>query len=358
MSGETMEIVKHGSRDGDKGGTPSQSMAGFDEFTDVVDYIEKSTSWIWDSKNPGLIYRFYTPLTVVHTSDGTTFGRDTVIENSIKKMAAFPDIKDHVEDTIWTGNDRDGYLTSMRWTWIARNTGWGIYGAPTNRRVIVEGIANCVVRGENIIEEWVVYNEVSLLRQLGINVRAYLHQLAGEGALAPDAAGDVDRLLAQDPPPPMPAAQGRDLDVEHFVRRHAHEVWNRRMIGMVDEFYAPNALVHSTSDRELYGSGDVKQDVLATISMLPDCRKFVDEVYWNRDGENTYRVASRWTVVGTNTGPSRYGPPTGRRVRIMGITHQRIDHGRVVEEWTQYGEFSLLKQLLLPTYSGTLEPEL
>lgn len=189
---------------------PTQTMAGFDEFTDVVDYIEKSTSWIWDHKNPGLIYRFYTPLTVVHTSDDDTFGRDIVIENTIKKMAAFPDIRDYVQDTIWAGNDRDGYQTSMRWFWIARNTGHSIYGPATNKRVICSGTANCIVGGENIIEEWVVYNEISLLRQLGIRVGDYLAGLRAQGVTAPDASGEVERLLGQGPPDPLPPAPGSE----------------------------------------------------------------------------------------------------------------------------------------------------
>lgn len=328
---------------------PTQEMAGFDEFSDIVDYIEKTTSWIWDFKNPGLIYRFYTPLTLVHTSDGDTFGRDTVIENSIKKMAAFPDIKDHVQDTIWTGNDRDGYLTSMRWTWIARNTGHSIYGPPTNKRVVCSGIANCVVKGENIIEEWVVYNEISLLRQVGIGVGDYLRGLGEQGARVPDATGEVDRLVGQGPPEELePLRPGAPFDIADFVRRGSHDVWNRRMMGDLGRYYAPNAVVHSASDRELYGVGDVMQDVLGWVAMLPDCRRQVDELYWNEERPGRYRVATRWTLAGTHTGQSRYGAPTGRRVRILGITHQIVEHGHIVEEWSEYSELDLIKQLRLP----------
>lgn len=325
-----------------------RQMADFPEFDGIVDYIEKTTGWIWDFKNPGLIYRYYTPLTVVHTSDGDTFGRDAVIENSIKKMAAFPDIKDHVQETIWAGNDQDGYATSMRWTWTARNTGWSIYGPPTNVRVVCSGIANCLVVGEQITEEWVVYNEISLLRQLGISPRGFIADLASAGVAAPDAFGEVERLVGQGPPEELPAAGGKPLDVEDLVRRCRHDVWNRRMVGHVDRYYASNAVVHAASDRELYGPGDVKQDVLAHLAMLPDARMHVDEVYWNEDAAGAQHVAVRWTLVGTNTGQSRYCPPTGRRVRILGITHQRMVGGLVVEEWSEYSELNLMKQLLLP----------
>jgi predicted ester cyclase len=332
-------------------GEKTRTMAGFDDFTDIVHYIEKSTYHIWDLKNIGLIYRFYTPTTVVHTSDGDTFGRDAVIANSLTKMAAFPDIRDFIEDTIWTGNDQDGYRTSMRWTWTARNTGYSIYGPPTGRRVVVSGIANCVVRGENIIEEWVAYNELSLIRQLGLDVQAVLRDQLARQPIRDEmqrAAGEVDRLVGQGPPALMPPKRGADFDIEDFVRRATHEVWNWRLFGKIPEYFAPNYLCHTASDRELYGTGDYTQDVLARIAAFPDAVMQIDDLYWNDDGHGRYRVAVLWTMLGTHTGPSVYGPPTGRRVRVMGITQYHVAGGRFQQEWTEYGEFNLMKQLYAP----------
>lgn len=326
------------------------TMQGFDDFEDVVHYIEKSTYQIWDLKDIGLIYRYYTPTTVVHTSDGDTFGRDTVIENSLIKMAAFPDIRDFIEDTVWTGNDQDGYRTSMRWTWTAHNTGFSIYGPPTGRKVVVSGIANCIVKGDNIIEEWVAYNELSLIRQLGLDVRDVLRRLAEQPdtSIKQEAFGEVDRLAGQGPPPEIPPKATDGFDIEDFVRRSYHDIWNRRMFGNIGKYYAPNYLCHGTSDRELYGAGDFTQDILARISAFPDASIHIDDLYWNDDGNGRYRTAVLWTMIGTHKGPSVYGPPTGRRVRVMGITQHRVRDGKFVEEWTEYGEFNLMKQLLLP----------
>ena len=354
MDGGERAVTDTGTGPNGRGGAgePTQTMRGFDEFSDIVDYIKKSTYQIWDRRNIGLIYRYYTPTTVVHTSDGDTFGRDQVIVNSLTKMAGFPDIRDFIEDVIWTGNDRDGYRTSMRWTWTARNTGHSVYGPPTGRRVVVRGIANCVVRGEQIIEEWVVYNELSLIRQLGLDVEEVLRrQLAGVAPppLGPDGVGEVERLVGQEPPPELPArAAGDRFDIEDLVRRSTHEIWNRRMFGKVEEYYAPNYLCHSASDRELYGIGDLREDILARIAAFPDAAMHIDDLYWNDDGGGRYRTAVLWTLVGTHTGPSRYGPPTGRRVRVMGITNHIVEGGKFVQEWTEWGEFNLLKQLYAP----------
>jgi predicted ester cyclase len=336
------------------------TMRGFDEFEDIVHYIEKSTYQIWDQKNIGLIYRYYTPTTVVHTSDGDTFGRDAVIENSIIKMAAFPDIRDLIDDVVWTGNDQDGYRTSMRWTWTARNTGHSVYGPPTGRRVTVSGIANCVIRGENVVEEWVAYNEISLIRQLGLDVHDVLRRASEREGPYPllEPFGEVDRLAGQAPPPELPLRESDEFDVEDFVRRGYHEIWNRRMFGKIPDCYAPDYTCHGASDRELYGLDDFTRDILATLAAFPDATMHIDDLYWNDDGDGRYRTAVLWTLLGTHTGPGIYGPPTGKRVRVMGITQHRVRDGRFVEEWTEYGEFNLMKQLSPPMQSHEeQEPE-
>ena len=40
-----------------------------------------------------------------------------------------------------------------------------------------------------------------------------------------------------------------------------------------------------------------------------------------------------------------YGAPTGKRVRIPGITHQHVRDGRFVAEWTVFDELALMAQL-------------
>jgi predicted ester cyclase len=48
------------------------------------------------------------------------------------------------------------------------------------------------------------------------------------------------------------------------------------------------------------------------------------------------RVASRFVVTGSNR---------GRRVRLWGITISRLQDGRIVEDWSAFDSFELLKQL-------------
>lgn len=50
--------------------------------------------------------------------------------------------------------------------------------------------------------------------------------------------------------------------------------------------------------------------------------------------------------MGTHDGPSAYGEPTGKRCVITFISNQRIENGRLIEEWTEFGELALLQQLI------------
>jgi len=41
---------------------------------------------------------------------------------------------------------------------------------------------------------------------------------------------------------------------------------------------------------------------------------------------------TRWTMQGTHYGPGWYGPPTGKRIRILGISHQIVEIEKINRE--------------------------
>lgn len=94
-------------------------MRGFDpDYVDIVDYIVRCTHKIWEEGGIGLIYTHYQHNAVIHTSDGLIYGRDKVIADSLRTMAAFPDIQLFADDVIWTAS-----------TCRIASAGWGITAA-------------------------------------------------------------------------------------------------------------------------------------------------------------------------------------------------------------------------------------
>lgn len=324
-----------------------QSLRGFDEdYVDIVDYIVRCTYKIWEQRGIGLIYSHYKQDTPVYKTDGFSLGRDEVVASTVQAQAAMPDALGFFQDIVWGGDDREGFISSHRFLSVGRNTGYTAYGPPTNRKVRVWGIANCLVRENLIVEEWLYHNELSFIRQLGLPIRETVlrHMPKPLDSLGAEQHGQIERQRGQEPPPPLgPPPQG--FDIEDMVRRGLHEIWNRRMFNKIDDYYADNYLYHGTTDREYYGRGNYTAYILSVLAMFPDAAMFIDDLRWVGDEKSGYRTAVRWSLVGTHTGPGIYGAPTDRQVHMHGVTQHRVRNGRFVEEWTIFNELQIVQQL-------------
>lgn len=326
-------------------------MKGFSpKFHDIVDYIVKVTHEIWEERGIGRLYEYYGTNMQIHTSNGSVYGRDTVIENTIHSLAAYPNRRLYADEVIWEGNDEQGYFTSHRLTHEGNNWGHTQYGPPTGKRISYRAIAECVVVKGVIVEEWLARDELSLIYQLGYDVHELARSIAKQEAEVGQlftVPSEPDRLRGQLPPEAAPLGSA-EFSIEHFVRRAFHEVWNWRLLNKVDEYYSPQYICESVSGRVLYGRNQFRNYILSLLSPFPDLALSIDNFCSLQDGPNKYRTATRWTMMGTHTGPSLYGAPTGKQIHIMGISHHLVENGKFIQEWTVFDEFALLKQLYRP----------
>lgn len=330
----------------DGGSGQRHSMRGFDEqFTDIVDYIVRITHNIWEEGGVGLIYDYYGHKCPVHMASGTSYAREDVVTGTLKTLSAFPDRKLFAEDVIWSGDDVQGFHTSHRILNTATNTGYSTYGPPTGKSATWRGIANCYVIENRIVEEWLVRDELSLILQLGLRPIDILEKQFRdyqEPQIRPDPLGELNRGLGQLAPQPHKDQAGSKI--EDFIRRNYHDLWNRRLFNRLQELYQEQFSYHGATGREFKTLLEYKAYLYSLFGMFPDLQMGVDHVYWLGD-DDKYRVAVRWLLTGTHTGPGIYGEPTGARVHVMGISHHRIMSGKFVEEWTIFDEFELLKQI-------------
>jgi predicted ester cyclase len=323
-------------------------MRGFDpQYTDIVDYIIRITHKIWEEKAVGYIYDTYQHNCVVHTSGGDVHGRDATVASTLQTLAAFPDRRLYGDDVIWSGDEDQGFHTSHLITSVAHNTGYSSYGPPTGRRVVWRAIANCVAKENMIFEEWLLRDETSLIRQLGYDVYdVAARQVRAAPAVSPDITGEIGRTLGQLPPSVMPPNTTGVFDVEDFVRRSYHEIWNWRLLNKIREHYAPSHVCYMVGGRKFQGLAEYTAFVLAMFGMFPDAGVTVDQVYWNGNETAGYRVAVRWTLSGIHTGYGGYGDPSGARIQIMGLSQHHIKQGQFVQEYTLFDEMGLIKQIV------------
>ena len=326
------------------------AMQGFDpKFGDIIDYIIKITHEIWEERGIGRLYDYYGTNMRIHTSNGDIYSREKVIESTIQALAAFPDRRLYGDEVIWTGDEQSGFYTSHRLTHEGHNWGHTSYGPPTGRKVSYRAIADCHVIENVIVEEWLVRDQLTLIYQLGFDVHEMARELAAQeldsGSLVTVPA-EAERLRGQLPPETY--AGDAASEVEDFVRRAFHEIWNWRLLNKIEDFYSSNFICDSASGRQFFGRSQFTNYILSLLSPFPDLALSVDHFCALNDGPERYRTATRWMMVGTHTGPGIYGTPTGNQIRIMGISHHLIENGRFVQEWTVFDEFALLKQLYRP----------
>jgi predicted ester cyclase len=334
----------------DANGQRRQPMAGFDsKFTDFVDYIIGITHEIWEEKAIGKLYDYYANTIQIHTSDGTIYGRDTVMASTIATLAAYPDRRLYGDEVIWGGDDVDGFYSSHRITHAGTNRGWSLYGAPTGRKVQYRAIADCFCKRNMVIEEWLVRDELTLIRQLGLDPVATAKATArreAERGLPPFLEGDIERGIGQLPPPILPASE--PFAPENFITRAIHEVWNWRLLNKVRDYFADTVVLEAASMRRANGHSDYQAYVLSLLAPFPDLAVTVEHFCAIGDEASGFRTAARWRMKGTHTGYGIYGEPTGKRINILGVSHHLIKDGRIQQEWTLFDEFALLKQLHRP----------
>ncbi len=327
-----------------------QPMRGFeDQYTDIIDYIVRITHRIWEEKDIGYIYDTYRHNCRVQDDAGLQYGRDKIVADTVHTVNAFPDIRLYADEIIWAGNEETGFFTSHRTVITGTNTGYSRFGPPTGRRINVWCIANCLAEANEIHEEWVIYNQSSMLQQMGFDLFAKAREFGDARVREPGPrvnASEGTRLQGQGKPLHLSVSDTPGFDVEGELRRAHHYAWNWRNMAALDRVYDPKLIFHGPTDRELRGLASYKSFILSLIAMFPDIATQVDEIYWMGNEADGYLASLRWSAVGTHRGFGVYGQPTGRQVRIWGLSQYRIRAGRVHEEWMMFNEFDLLQQLM------------
>ncbi|WP_226782478.1 ester cyclase [Oceaniglobus trochenteri] len=337
-----------------------QPMKGFDPiYTDIVDYIIRCTHRIWDERDVGLIYTHYTHNCVVYHATGTIYNREDVVHDTIKRMFMLPERRGMATQVIWNGNENDGFYTSHLVTGTGRHTQPGIYGKPTGRTFVARTIADCLIYENMIYREWLVVDSMAQVKQIGLDAQKYAEDLARpyfeKGLLAVDM-GENRRLIGQYPPESKPDTAIANTDQEREVLEWLHDIHNRRMFGRIRDVYAPTVQYHGPLMKELYGHGAVTHQTVGLYASVPDGFYMPQHICSVPCEEGGIKVAVRWLVEGHHLGwgvMEELGAPSGKRVQIMGMSHFHIRDGRIVDEWTNYDEMSVLMQIKLAQMADT-----
>lgn len=328
---------------------PAQSMRGFeDTYRNIIDYIVRITYKIWEDRDVEYIGDTYSDTSLVYDDYGLQHGCQKIIQDTHHTTGAFSDIQLIADEIVWAGDDEIGYHTSHRTIIRGTNDGDSRYGPATNKYVDVQVIANCVALENEIYLEHVLYNNSSMLQQLGHDLADVVPKLAQ----TPPAGWPRDATVwdglrsAARPAKPISYSEPIDgFDVDRFARSTIDKLWNDGNYEPLNSVYARNFPFAGPTDRKFSGADSYRALLASFKTAFPDLEIQVDEVYWMGNESAGYLTSERWSAEGTHTGGGPYGEATGKAVQIWGITQHHIVGGRIVAEWMLFNELDLLMQL-------------
>lgn len=326
-----------------------QSLSGFEEtYQNIIDYIVRITHRIWEQRDVEYIGDTYSSTSKVYDDYGLQFGNGKIIADTHHTTGAFSNIQLIADEVVWAGNDEVGFHTSHRTIIRGLNDGDSKYGPATGKSVDVLVIANCVALENEIFLEHVLYNNSSLLQQLGLN----LNEMAARMVSSPPAGWPRDagiwgglRLAASPHQPLSISFPVSGFDVDHFVRGNFNQVWNDGDYTLLNKNYVGNFSFQGPTDRAFSGAIAYQGFLESLRNAFPDFQLQVDEVYWTGNENDGYLTSARWSATAAHLGAGLYGPASGCEVQIWGITQHRIKDGRIVEEWMLFNELDLMMQI-------------
>ena len=328
---------------------PAQPLRGFEEtYRNIIDYIVRITYRIWEDRDVDYIRQTYGDNSRTYDDFGLQLGDGKIVDDTYHTTGAFSDIQLIADEIVWAGDDEVGFHTSHRTIIRGTNDGDSRYGPATGKAIDVLVIANCVALENEIFLEHVLYNNSSMLRQLGFDLAGMTAKLTAAppaGWPRDDGVWNAMRQAAR-PEQPISIAEPIDgFDVDRFVRSTFDGLWNQRDFNVLTTAYAPQFAFQGPTDRAFSGAKDYQALLGEILAAFPDLAVQVDEVYWMGNDRDGHLTSARWSAVGTHRGAGLYGEPTGRAVQIWGITQHDIRNGRIQAEWMLFNELDLMMQI-------------
>ena len=324
-----------------------QKLRGFEPvYSDIVDYIIRCTHRIWEQKNVGLCRTHYAPDCKMHTLAGPTVGAEAVVQGTVGTLAGYADRAVVGEDVIWSEDEPGLYLSSHRICSDGTHMGDDALLGPASMRLSgVRTIADCHVRANEIVEEWLVRDNLAAVLQVGLDPWEVARKqaaldLTGDPARhswranwIANVRGGVDSRLPPAGHPALPPARAWSLAL------------NDALFGDASQIYSAGAEVRWPSNRRGFGRGywiGCQQQIRAALSKA---RWRLDHWAARPLPHGDAAVALRWSLAGTHTGDGVWGVPTHRDILILAVSHFRLRHSVVVEDITVFDELAVLRQI-------------
>jgi steroid delta-isomerase-like uncharacterized protein len=126
------------------------------------------------------------------------------------------------------------------------------------------------------------------------------------------------------------------------VRREVEELYNHTgNLDVADEIFSPDYVSYEPTSGETRGIEGARQFAATFREAFPDLQCTIDDMVAEGD-----KVVMRFRGSGTHQGETEaFGPATGKRMEMTGITIKRLSEGKIVEAWTNFDALGMMQQL-------------
>lgn len=122
---------------------------------------------------------------------------------------------------------------------------------------------------------------------------------------------------------------------------NAIKLWNGGDIEIANSQYAEGCIYHNADMVELKGVEEIKGFIKWVYTAYPDFKVTFDEPMKLKD-----RIVFKYNATATNEGPlGENMPPTGKKMSFNGVSIVKVENGRIIEEWNNYNQLPIYKQL-------------
>ena len=134
-----------------------------------------------------------------------------------------------------------------------------------------------------------------------------------------------------------------------LARRWFEEVWNQKREATIDELFAADGIAYGLGEggRQLPGPQAFRQFWRKMIGAFPDIHINIEDAISEAD-----RTALRFTFTGTHRGDQLGMPPSGRQIRVTGMSFTRWRNGKIAEGWNEFDVAALLQQINAPPHAS------
>jgi len=127
-----------------------------------------------------------------------------------------------------------------------------------------------------------------------------------------------------------------------LIRTGLNRVWNQGDEATIDALCAKEAIGYGQAEHgsDIHGPEQFKQFWRGFRAAFSEMHVEIYDTIEEGD-----KAVVRWTMIMKHTGPFSGTPPTGRVVKVNGISIQRFAGGKIIAGWDNWDQLGLLVQL-------------